>query len=124
MQVRALEPLIRDFVVGRLERLCERGEGDIVEELFKPLPSMVVADFLGVPQEERDHFDRWTDAIVAANSEGDILAAPDAVAELFTYFAGLIEERRKAPQDDMLSALVHGKLPSGEVPPAQKSHPR
>ena len=118
-QVQALEPLIRSFVVERIERLREMGEGDIIEHLFKPLPSLVVADFLGVPQAERGRFDGWTDAIVAANSEGDILQAPSAVGELFAYFAGLIEERRKEPRDDMLSALVHGKLTGAEVPPAQ-----
>ena len=50
-QVTDLEPQIRAFVVERVERLLERGGGDIVEELFKPLPSMVVAHYLGVPDE-------------------------------------------------------------------------
>ncbi len=49
------------------------GGGDIVAELFKPLPSMVVAHYLGVPEGDRDKFDGWTDAIVAANTaEGGI----------------------------------------------------
>ncbi len=69
-QVRALEPMIRAFVVERVERLREMGEGDIVAELLKPLPSLVVAHFLGVPREDRALFDRWTSAIVAANAAG------------------------------------------------------
>ena len=105
-RVRALEPTIREFVVERLERLRRDGGGDIVAELFKPLPSMVVAHFLGVPPEDRDRFDAWTDAIVAANAEGDVLAAPDAVAELFGYFSELIEARRREPGDDSISELV------------------
>ena len=43
-------------------------------ELFKPLPSMVVAHYLGVPAADRTRFDRWTNArIVAANAGGDVL---------------------------------------------------
>ena len=119
-QVRALDPLLRDFVVARVERLRELGSADVVEELLKPLPSLVVAHFLGVPHEDRVHFDRWTNAIVAANAEGDVLSAADAVGEMFAYFQKLIEARRTEPQDDMLSALVHGRLKGGgEVSPAK-----
>jgi cytochrome P450 family 130 len=103
-RVQALEPVIRGFVLERLDGL--RGGGDIVAELFKPLPSMVVAHFLGVPQGDRARFDDWTDAIVAASAEGDVLAAPDAVAELFEYFTNLIERRRTDPGEDTISQLL------------------
>ena len=49
-QVSSVEPAVRAFVVERLARLAEAGEGDIVAELFKPLPTMVVAHYLGVPE--------------------------------------------------------------------------
>lgn len=42
-QVETVEPTVRKFVVERLEKLRANGGGDIVTELFKPLPSMVVA---------------------------------------------------------------------------------
>jgi cytochrome P450 len=113
-QVQAIEPMIRDFVVARIEKLREQGEGDIVAELLKPLPSLVVAHFLGVPGEDRVHFDRWTQSIVAANADGDVLGAGEAVGEMFGYFSELIETRRKEPRDDMISALVHGRLNTGE----------
>ena len=72
-QVEAVEPKVREFVIERIERLRADGGGDIVAELFKPLPSMVVAHYLGVPEEDRDQFDGWTDAIVAASTaEGGI----------------------------------------------------
>lgn len=105
-RVADLEPTVRAFVVERLERLRQRGEGDIVAELFKPLPSMVVAHYLGVPAADRARFDGWTDAIVAANASGDALSAPDAVAELLDYFSHLIEVRRQDPGDDTISDLV------------------
>ncbi len=69
-------------------------------ELFKPLPSMVVASYLGVPAEDRDRFDGWTDAIVAAGSTGHAADAAEATAGMLGYFAELVERRRSEPADD------------------------
>jgi hypothetical protein len=110
-QVEVVEPAVRAFVVERLERLLAAGGGDIVAELFKPLPSMVVAHYLGVPEEDRTQFDGWTEAIVAANTaEGGVGAAlasvGDAVGSMMAYFTELIERRRRDPGDDTISHLV------------------
>ena len=110
-QVEAVEPKVREFVVERIERLRANGGGDIVAELFKPLPSMVVAHYLGVPDEDRAQFDRWTEAIVAASTAvGGVASASEAVLEMMTYFTGLIERRRSDPQDDTVSHLVAAGL--------------
>jgi cytochrome P450 family 130 len=110
-QVEAVEPKVREFVVERIERLRANGGGDIVAELFKPLPSMVVAHYLGVPEEDRVQFDGWTDAIVAANTGaggigGALETVGDAVGSMMGYFTELIERRRHEPEDDTISHLV------------------
>ena len=105
--VTELEPAVRAFVAERLERLREAGGGDLAAELLKPLPSMVVAHYLGVPEADRARFDRWTEGIVAANALGDPLRAADTVGELLEYFAALVEAKRRDPGDDTISALVH-----------------
>ena len=110
-QVEAVEPAVRQFVVERIERLRAAGGGDIVAELFKPLPSMVVAHYLGVPEEDRAQFDGWTEAIVAANAQTGGFAeaaesAGEAVASMMGYFTPLIERRRHEPGDDTVSHLV------------------
>jgi cytochrome P450 family 130 len=105
-QVQSIEDDVRRFVRGRLDDLCAAGGGDVVAALLKPLPSFVVASYLGVPAEDREKFDGWTSGIVAANALGDPLLAADTVAELFGYFAELIEWRRTSPGDDAVSALV------------------
>ncbi len=110
-QVEAVEPKVREFVVERIEGLRANGGGDIVAELFKPLPSMVVAHYLGVPEEDWAQFDGWTQAIVAANTaEGGVAGAletvGDAVGSMMAYFTALIERRRTEPEDDTISHLV------------------
>ena len=110
-QVEAVEPKVREFVVERIERLRANGGGDIVAELFKPLPSMVVAHYLGVPEEDRVQFDGWTDAIVAANTGaggigGALETVGGAVGSMMAYFTELIGRRRHEPEDDTISHLV------------------
>ncbi|TYL45621.1 cytochrome P450 [Nocardioides sp. BGMRC 2183] len=119
-QVEAVEPAVRAFVIERLERLIAAGGGDIVATLFKPLPSMVVAHYLGVPETDRERFDGWTDAIVAANATGGpagaAAGAAEAAAAMAEYFAELIERRRTEPGDDVVSHLVtagEGDSPDG-----------
>ena len=109
--VEAVEPAVRTFVVERLERLLANGGGDIVAELFKPLPSMVVAHYLGVPEEDRTQFDGWTEAIVAANTAeggvgGALASVGNAVGSMMAYFTELIERRRHEPGEDTISHLV------------------
>lgn len=113
-QVESVEPKVREYVIERIERIKANGGGDIVAELFKPLPSMVVAHYLGVPEGDRDQFDGWTEAIVAANTaEGGIGGAlatlGDALGGMMAYFTELIERRKQeAPEDpvDTISNLV------------------
>ena len=98
---------IRAFVRARVAILAEAGEADFVEVLAGPLPTFVVASYLGVPEEDRERFGRWSDAIVAANATGNTVRdAADAVAGLYRYFADLVTLRRQHPGDDMLSDLV------------------
>jgi cytochrome P450 family 130 len=105
-QVGELEPQIRSFVRARLAQVAERGETDIVGDLLKPLPSMIVAHYLGVPEGDRARFDAWTEAIVAATGAGDPAASAGAAGEMFDYFTQLIEQRRADPGEDTISQLA------------------
>lgn len=105
-RVSDVEPAVRRFVRARLAPVREAGGGDIVDALLKPLPSYVVAHYLGVPEDDRDRFDGWTQGIVAANALGDPLLAAETVGELFVYFTDLIERRRTDPGDDVVSDLA------------------
>ena len=110
-QVEAVEPKVREFVVERIERIRANGGGDNVAEFFNPHTSMGVAHYLGVPEEDRNQFDGWTEAIVAANTTsggvaGALGSLGDALGEMMAYFTALIEKRRREPEDDTISHLV------------------
>lgn len=109
--VTRLEPAIRAFVRDRVAGIAEEGEADFVEVIAGPLPGLVVAIYLGVPETDRERFGQWSSAIVQANAGGDILhGAADAVGDLYAYFTALIERRRSEPGDDMLSTLLAAEI--------------
>ncbi|MFJ7586857.1 cytochrome P450 [Streptomyces sp. NPDC097617] len=86
---------------------------DLVEQFSYPFPVTVICRLLGVPREDEARFHVWADTI-AASLDPDPGADPadkskggaDAQIELGMYLAGLIEERRKHPGEDMLSQLA------------------
>ncbi|MEE3853143.1 cytochrome P450 [Gordonia sp. LSe1-13] len=121
-QVIDIEPQVREFVVERLDGLATDGPADIVGELFKPLPSMVVAHYLGVPEEDWGRFDGWTQAIVGATSgTGGMAAAAEtagtATMEMLAYFTDLVEFRKTHPADDTVSQLVAAGLADDPADP-------
>lgn len=104
--VEELEPDLRRFVAERVAQLCEAGAGDFLAAVGAPTPNWVVAAYLGVPEDERAQFGRWTGDIVAAGAKGHPMGAANALAELYGYFTELVERRRRAPGDDLVSILV------------------
>ena len=108
--VEALRPRIIELVDGMLDVAAERGTFDVMADLAEPLPVMVICDLLGVPVEDQDQFKPWSEAIGRMLDPDVDQAALDkavpAVMGFVQYFAALIEERRTAPRDDLLSALI------------------
>ena len=112
--VAALEQRIREMVHGLLENVESRGRFDLIAELAFPLPVIVIAEMLGVPPEDREQFNKWSN-IVSLNvdpllNEHQVRQVQQAVNEVFTYFEGVAEERRRDPQDDLVSALVTAEV--------------
>ena len=114
--VRELEPGIRAFVVDRIEAMKRNAadglEVDLIPELISPLPTKVVADILGVPEEDRHKFDPWSEAIVTAtaNISIQLQSAIQAVQGLFQYFSAMCQARRKDPKDDMITKLTQAEI--------------
>ncbi|MFG2584472.1 cytochrome P450 [Streptomyces malaysiensis] len=112
-------------IVGELIDGFEgRDRIDLVDHFSYPFPVTVICRLLGVPQEDEPRFHAWADT-VAAGLDPDPDADEDAAerrrvsrqvrTELAVYLSELIEERRRAPGDDMLSALVGWEGPEGRM---------
>jgi len=104
--VAQIEQSLRQYVSECVNRMVESGSTDLVEDLARPVPCFVVATYLGVPEEDRDLFTKWTQALVQANAGGNAYGAGDALGELYNYFIELVASRRKSPNGDMMSALL------------------
>ena len=112
-KVQALEPAMRAYVAEKIEEMRGLPQCDFVAGLARPLPCWVVANYLGVPLEDRALFDEWTHAIVGGSAEGNLLEAGGgaaAVTELYEYFTALVEKKRVEPGEDMISELIAADL--------------
>jgi cytochrome P450 len=92
---------------------------DLCGDYSIPLPLMVIAEMIGIPIEDRPLFKRWSEAIlglsdaVIGDSEAKARATEAfgaAKTEMQVYLAGLLEERRTAPRDDLLTRLVEAEV--------------
>src|SRR5262249_1272908 len=99
--VETLAPFIRRAVVEALDAGRARGGMDVIRELAYPLPASVIAELLGVPQEDRDRFKQWSDDTVAAAGKLPSDLPPEVMRkaalgmqELRNYFAGIVARRR------------------------------
>jgi cytochrome P450 len=87
-----------------------RGENvDIVAALTTPLPVAVIAGMMGVPDDRRADFKRWSNAVLGIQSGPIDSDRIRLLMELRTYFTQLVEARRADPGDDLVSALTKAR---------------
>ena len=113
--VAALEPRIREVAAELLDRAGSPGEIELVAALANPLPVTIIAEILGVDPALRDDFKRWSHSTVSG-SPGSRTASDDERSrvskdrqEFSDYFRRAIEERRREPREDLISALVRAE---------------
>ncbi|BDH11993.1 MULTISPECIES: cytochrome P450 [Streptomyces] len=108
-QVEKLRPQVKQLANELLDELAAAGPpADLVDRYALPIPVAVICRLLGVPAEDRPRFRVWSDAALSTSS---LTAAEfDAnLEELRAYMAQLIEEHRRAPQDDLMTALIDAR---------------
>jgi cytochrome P450 len=108
-----LETELRTRTAVLLDALVARGGGDFLVDVAAELPLQATARLLGVPQEDRHRLFAWATATLDYDDrdlgeESDRTRA--AAAALFEYGGALVEEKRRRPGDDLLSAVVHGRV--------------
>src|ERR1700741_428580 len=110
------DQLVKDAVAN--------GGVELIKTIATPFVTMVIADLLGVPQEDRQIF---MDAIEAGPPPGsletgqnDFSAETHPLVVMGGYCAGYVQDRRANPRDDVLSQLANAKFPDGSTPDAME----
>ncbi|HYD47359.1 MAG TPA: cytochrome P450 [Terriglobales bacterium] len=116
--VEGLHGRIRSMVREIINTLIEKGECDFVDDVAAQLPLWVIAEMMGVPQEDRRHIYEIGNKMVGFDDPEyhpdmtplDQRNAEEAFAEMFFYADKLREKARQHPSDDLATALLHAEL--------------
>lgn len=111
--VKKLEVAFREITKEAIDAVADKGECDFVTDIAVPLPLLLIAEMIGIRKQDRKRFHAWSDAMIAGDGNMDnpeILGkAGAAYVEYSQYVTEIIEERRREPQDDLVSILVGAK---------------
>jgi cytochrome P450 len=109
-RVADLLPWIAATAEQLLDDLAGAHEIDLLARFAHQLPSLVISELLGVPGADRDQLTAWSDAVApllgVALSDEDRARALPASEAFHAYLGALLDERRRHPGDDLLSALL------------------
>lgn len=107
-QIERLRPRLREYLAGLWQDIAASGRCDVVTALARPLPSMAIAELLGVPGDAAQ-LARWSASLQAVFDmdmtarRAEIEAAHEEVRD---YVLELVAKRRQDPAEDLLSALA------------------
>jgi cholest-4-en-3-one 26-monooxygenase len=110
--IRSIQDRVRSAAKDIVDRVAPKGEVDFVTEVAADLPLIVIAELLGVPQEDRYKVFEWSNRMVGADDpEYGGGSNPHAVAsDLYSYAQSLAEERMADPGDDIVTLLLTGEV--------------
>jgi cytochrome P450 family 142 subfamily A polypeptide 1 len=111
-QVAAMEPHMREVCRRIVDRVAPLGRCDFVRDVAAVLPMTLIGEMLGMDAEDFDRLQRWSDEMLAGadGPENVTESVVAAFAEFHEYAAGAIEERRRAPRDDLLGILAGAEV--------------
>lgn len=100
-----LRPKIEAAANSLLDRIASAGHADLIAEYAGPLPVAVISELLGVPEADRAAMRGWTDVMIAPPAD-DPPAGLRAVLEIQDFLVRLIDDKRRNPGDDLLTAMI------------------
>ena len=102
---------LEEAMHARAERIArdalEKGQVDFVTEVAAELPLQVIADLLGVPQEDRGKLFGWSNMMMSGEDPEFEGQSEIASAEILGYAMAMAADRLASPRDDLVTALVH-----------------
>ena len=112
-QVKTMEDGVRVAARRIVDEVIDRGECDFVTDVAAELPLIVIADLLGIPQEDRHKVFEWSNRMIGREDPeyGITLdESMNAAAELFAYASDLGEQRLRAPAADIVTKLLSAEI--------------
>jgi cytochrome P450 len=110
-RVRAMEPRVRAIAHELMAKLLEAGRADLMAAYARHIPSRVIGELIGIPDERIPDFLRWTEAMVELlKGKTQAEAIENPAASIYAEFARLLDERRRIRRDDLMSALIDARL--------------
>jgi cytochrome P450 len=108
--IREKEENIRTTVTTLIDDVIERGACDFVDDIAVELPLRVIADMLGVPQDDRRQLFEWTNTLSRAAATADPQLGMSALLEIGGYMNGMTAERKANPADDLVSRMIAAEV--------------
>lgn len=112
-RVENLRESVQSIADSLLDQVQANGFMDVLADFAVPLPVTVIAELLGVPEDERSPLRHWSQTIVAMYELGPTPeqehAAIQAATEFTDYLRYLANRRRQHPEDDLITALVEAE---------------
>jgi cytochrome P450 len=117
-RVATLEPHIRRLAVDMIDRMAARDSGELVDDLTRDLPALVIFELLGVPAEEVPQVKEWAASRVYLNF-GDLpldeqVRHAENLVAYWRYCVELVESRMAEPRDDLPGDLARIYLEGDE----------
>jgi cytochrome P450 len=108
--IEAMSGWVADLSDELLDNVRTRSELDGVEAIAFPLPVRVISRVLGVPDDKAGQIRTWGESLAPTidpfMSPAQAIAAGSASREMLEYFRSLVDDHRRDPRDDILSALI------------------
>jgi cholest-4-en-3-one 26-monooxygenase len=110
--IRSIEGHVRAAAKEIVDRVAPKGEIDFVTEVAADLPLIVIAELIGVPQEDRHKVFEWSNRMVGAEDPeyGADSNPMEVAAELYAYAQGLADQRLADPGEDIVTLLLTGEV--------------
>ncbi|GAA3367573.1 cytochrome P450 [Streptomyces sannanensis] len=104
-----MRPAITRLADTLLDEMAEQGPpADLAYHLSEKFPQHTICELLGIPAEDRSRMQEYAHQLLSTGPDGRQAAAA-AKAELRAYFGEMVGERRRVPEDDLISALAAAK---------------
>jgi cytochrome P450 len=108
--VNQMQDRVQSIADELLDQVFAKGSMDLIDEYAFPLPIVVIAEMLGVPAADRDRFRAWSDAFVTpSRTPAEWATAEKLLTEFIEYLGAVFAERRRAPQNDLITALIQAE---------------